>query len=188
MTEVNIKRNTRAICEGAIFIALSLAMCLVELKIWPQGGSVDFVMVPLIIFALRWGTGWGIGAGIVSGVLNGVIVEGMAFGGWQALILDYAIAYGCCGMAGIFHSQKWRAEVGTVISCAARFICHLISGVVLWASHMPKEFMGMIMNNVWIYSALYNVSYMLPNMILALIAIILLKVPLGKYLKAEDIN
>lgn len=187
MSKANVKMSTRAICEAAIFIALGLALGLVEFKIWAQGGSVDFVMIPIIIFALRWGAGWGIGVSCVYGFLKCILLEGMGYG-WQAFFLDYILAYGCCGLAGFFRGRKYGAEVGSVLSCVARFICHLISGVVLWASYMPPVYFGMPMNNVWVYSALYNGSYMLPNMVIALIVLILLKVPLGKYLRAEDIE
>ena len=185
MSRANVRRSTRAICEAAIFIALALALGLVEFKIWAQGGSVDFVMIPLIIFALRWGAGWGIGAGFVYGILKCMLLEGMVYG-WQALFLDYAVAYACCGLAGFFREKRWGAEVGTVLSCVARFLCHLFSGVILWG--MPDEYFGMQMNNVWIYSSIYNGSYMLPNMIIALAVMFVLKMSLGKYLRAEDLR
>lgn len=187
MSKVNVRKSTRAICEAAIFIALALALAMVEIKLWAQGGSVDFVMIPLIIFSLRWGAGWGIGAGFVYGVIYCILFGGIAYG-WQPLILDYAVAYACCGLAGFFRGGKYSAEAGTVLSCIARFACHLISGVTIWASSMEDVYFGMQMNNVWIYSALYNGSFMLPNMVMALIVLIFLKMPLGRYLRAEDIR
>lgn len=182
----NIKTGTRATCEAAIFIALSLALSYVRFKIWAQGGSVDLAMIPLIIFSLRWGAPWGIGASGVYGFLRCLILDGMVYG-WQAIFLDYIIAYGCCGLAGLFRKGKLGAEIGAAVGCVCRFLAHLISGVVLWGSFMPSEYFGLSMNNVWVYSALYNGSYMLPSMILAIVIIAILKLPLEKYIRGEDI-
>jgi thiamine transporter len=42
-------------------------------------------------------------------------------------------------------------------------LCHLLSGVVFFGSYAPEG------TNVWVYSAVYNGSYMIPNLILAVI-------------------
>lgn len=182
----NVKKRTRAICESAIFIALALALAPLKLTLWAWGGSVDFVMIPLILLALRWGVGWGVGGGVVFALLNCLIYEGGLYT-WQAIFLDYILAYGACGLAGLFRGRKWSAETGTAVACLVRFLLHLISGVTIWASYMPDVYMGMSMNNVWLYSALYNGSFMLPNMVIAVIIFFLIKVPLGKYIRGEDL-
>lgn len=187
MSKTNVKRRTRAICEAAIFIALSLALGLLRFKIWAQGGSVDFSMVPLIIFALRWGPRWGVGAAVISGLLRFILLDGAAYG-WQSLFLDYMLAYGACGLAGLFHGRKWGGEMGAALACILRFLFHLVSGVVLFGSYMPDVYFGMDMVNAWEYSALYNGSFMLPNIIIVIVVIIILKAPMGKYLRAEDIS
>ena len=182
----NIKKRTRAICESAIFIALALAIAPLKLTLWAWCGSVDFVMIPLILLALRWGIGWGTCGGVIFAVLNCLIYEGMIYT-WQAIFMDYILAYGACGLAGLFRRRKWGAELGTVTACVVRFLFHLVSGVTIWASYMPDVYMGMSMNNVWFYSALYNGSFMLPNMVIAVVIFVLIKVPLGKYIRAEDL-
>lgn len=182
----NIKKRTRVICEAAIFVALALALTPLEIKLWIYGGSVDFVMIPLILIALRWGVGWGVSAGMVYGLLN-CFIFGEVYGIWQAIFLDYMFAYGACGLAGVFRGKKWGAELGTVLACGGRFLLHLVSGVILWGSYMPEVYFGMPMNNVWLYSALYNGSYMLPNMIIAIVIFAIVKLPLGKYIRAEDL-
>ena len=61
-------------CEGAVCVALSLVLSYMKIPIgagfggW--GGSIDLVMIPLIVYALRRGTGWGLGAGLVFGTLK----------------------------------------------------------------------------------------------------------------------
>ena len=51
--------------EGALCIAMSYALSFLKFKIWAEGGSIDIVMVPLLIYAWRRGTGWGIAAGLL---------------------------------------------------------------------------------------------------------------------------
>ena len=52
---------------------------------------------------------------------------------------------------------------------------------------MPPEFFGMTMTSPWLYSALYNGSYMLADMLLCLALGAVLVKPLGRYLRGEDL-
>jgi len=62
-----MKEHEKLLCivEGAICIALSYALSFLKFKIWPEGGSIDLVMVPLLVYAWRRGTLWGMGAGLI---------------------------------------------------------------------------------------------------------------------------
>ena len=66
----NMKKSTRALCEGAILIALETILSLIKLYQMPSGGSIDCAMLPVILFAVRWGVGPGTGAGFVYGLLQ----------------------------------------------------------------------------------------------------------------------
>ena len=48
-------RSTRALVEAALMIALATILGYFRLYRFPQGGSVDFAMVPILIYCLRWG-------------------------------------------------------------------------------------------------------------------------------------
>ena len=50
----------------------------------------------------------------------------------------------------------------------ARFIIHFISGVTVYAQYMPEEFMGISGMTPFVYSLLYNGTYMLPNTVIAI--------------------
>ena len=53
---------------------------------------------------------------------------------------------------------------------------------------MPEEFFGMTMTTPWLYSALYNGAYMLPDLALVLAAgLLLLKTPAKKFLLGQDL-
>ena len=55
----NVNQTTRMLCEAAVSIALAYALSFLELDLWFQGGSIGAAMIPLIMFAVRWGAGWG---------------------------------------------------------------------------------------------------------------------------------
>ena len=65
------------------------------------GGSITLVMVPLILFAVRYGAPWGILAGVAFGTLKYFFAEGFAVS-WVSIIFDYSVAYGAVGLAGLF--------------------------------------------------------------------------------------
>ena len=91
------------------------------------------------------------------------------------------------GLAGLFHKQKYGFFTGTVAGCVARFLVAYIVGATIWAEYMPETFFGMTMTTPWFYSALYNGSYMLIDMILCLAVGALIWKPLGKYIRGEDL-
>ena len=61
-------------------------------------------------------------------------------------------------------------------------------GATIWAEYMPDEFFGLTMTNPWFYSALYNGSYMLVDMVACLLVFAILFVPMKKYMLREDLR
>ena len=177
-----------ALCECAIFTAMALALSYLKIPIGLEfggfGGSIDLVMIPLILCAIRWGCGWGLGTGLVFGTLKFFLAGGTAVN-WQSMLLDYSIAYMCVGLAGLLRGKSKTAWLAALIGCFGRFVIHFISGVTVYAQYMPEEFMGMTMTSPVTYSILYNGTYMLPNTILAVIICALLMKPAAKLPSAE---
>ena len=185
-----MKKNLtlRALTEGAIFVAL--AQVLSYLKLWemPWGGSVVLAMVPIVLYAVRWGIVPGLLAGFVFGILQFVFDGGFAIG-WQSIIGDYLLAFTAIGLAGLVIREKNGAiYTGTVIGGLARFLVHYVVGATIWAEYMPEEFFGMAMKSPWFYSLLYNIAYMGPNIIITLVIFLILNKPLGKYIRGEDLK
>lgn len=166
----NTSTKTRTLCEGAVCVALALALSYLKIPIGLSfggfGGSIDLVMLPLILFAVRAGLGWGVGAGLVFGTLKYFFAEGAAVN-WVSIIFDYSVAYSFVGFAGLLRGKYHALPLAALIGCAARFFIHFLSGVTVYAQWMPEEFLGLHMQNAVIYSVLYNGTYMLPNTILA---------------------
>ena len=179
--------RVRALCEGAVLVAV--AQILSYLKLWemPWGGSVVLSMVPLVLYAVRWGLGPGLLSGFVFGVLQFVFDGGFAIG-WQSIIGDYLLAFAVMGFAGLFKGKKNGIYWGSLLGTFLRFLVHYVTGATLWAEYMPDEFFGMTMTSPWIYSALYNGSFLLLSLVLTLVVVAILQKPLGKYLRAEDLQ
>ena len=177
----NQKTKKRILCvtEGAL--SLALAYVLELLCVWlnaimgigallPFGGTISVSMLPLIYYSYRNGAIWGVGAGIVYSLLQmlmGFYVPpaGTAMALIACILLDYVIAFTVVGAADVFAKPFGKNKlagycVGAVAVCIVRFVSSFISGVVLWGSYAPENM------NVWVYSLVYNASYMLPNAIL----------------------
>lgn len=176
-------RNIRCLCEGGICVALAIALSYLKIPIGLAfggfGGSIDLVMIPLIIYAVRWGLGWGLGAGLVFGTIK-YFIGSHAEISWISIIFDYSVAYMFVGFAGLMKDRRARYPIGALIGCICRFAVHFISGVTVYAEWMPEEFMGISHMTPALYSLLYNGTYMLPNTILAVILCALLQKPLER--------
>ena len=172
------------ICESAVLVALAIALCAIEIQIGALGGSIDFVMIPLFIIAYRNGLGYGITSGLVFGFVKCLIGGGIGWG-LPSILLDYVLAYGAVGLAGIFKEKSWAIELSTLIGCFARFIIHFISGITLYAIVAPTELAGMTFVNPIAYSTVYNALYMLPNTVIAVIIMSLLRFVLKRMKKVQ---
>ena len=178
----------RALCEGAILVALSFILSFVKLYQLPNGGSLTPAMLPILLYALRWGTVKGLVAGFVFGLLQ-LLFDGAYAWGWQSMILDYLLAFSPLGLAGLFKGKAWGIFPGAVVGCTGRFIVHYISGVTIYRIVAPTEVPGLgVYGNASLYSLVYNGSYMLPNMLLAMALAALIYIPMKRYLSGADIQ
>jgi len=166
--------------EIALTVALSAALHFVSIWQMPMGGSVSLDMLPIIVLAVRRGPGVGILAGALFGVVDYFIEP--FFVTWVQIALDYPVAYGLVGLAGVV-APLWRralnqgrsldgmwpvAALACLIAVTARFAAHFTSGVIFFASSAPAG------TPVWAYSALYNATYLVPAALLIFIPAALL--------------
>ena len=164
---MNKNTTTNKITEGAVMVAAAVVLNFLKLDLGPEGGSVNLVFIPLMVYALRRGTAWGLGAGLVFGVIKAIIGGGISYG-WQSLLLDYAVAYALVGLAGLLPQKPVFSTIFGAAGCLASFV---LSGVLIWGQYMPDSFYGMTMTSVWVYSLLYNGSFVLCNEIVAAVVI-----------------
>lgn len=189
--------NVRRMVESAILIAIATVLntFLAFEASWTYGGSVTLgSMVPLVLICWRWGTKQGLFSAFVFAVLQMIIGLRNVSYGRNAIevlgiaMLDYILAYTVYGLAGVFKNmvKNWPAALagGIVLAGALRFICHFISGWIIWDALWPNE-LGM---SAPLYSLTYNGGYMLPDVLIAVTIALLLFAPLKRYWLGEDLK
>jgi thiamine transporter len=181
-TTVRDSSRVRIHAQIAIVIALATVFDLfsksVPLPRMPYGGSISVAMLPVMVLALL--RGWRVG--VVAGILYGIValVREQHFIHPIQLLMDYPLAFGAIGLTGIAtlkeSSQtsllRLRVGVAVLVSSGFRFCAHFVSGFIFWAQFAPEG------QPVWLYSFLYNGSYMLVETILdmVLIQVVLLRI------------
>lgn len=149
--------NPKVLAEMAIFVALATALSFIIVYTLPQGGSITAAsMVPIVWLALRRGAKIGITSGVIYGIIQ-LIVLPYVIDPIQ-LLLDYPLAFGVLGLAGVF--QK-KPLFGAAVGISGRFIMHFIAGIVYWAPVYAPNL------NPFSYSAIYNGSYLLPELVIS---------------------
>lgn len=177
--------RVRSICEGAILIAAAEILSLLPLYRLPWGGSIDFAMLPVLLFCVRWGFGPGMVVSSAHAIFQ-ILFELHSAISWESIIGDFLLAYAVLGVAGLF---KGRFVPAAIVACFLRFLIHYVVGATIWAEYMPETFFGMTMTTPWFYSVLYNGAYMLPDLVLILAVYFLLcKTPLHPYFQGADLN
>jgi thiamine transporter len=150
--------RTRILAEVIVFVALATALSFVIVYTMPQGGSITAgSMVPLIWLSLRRGLKVGVIAGAVYGMVQFVILPFIVPAPFAIVqvLLDYPLAFGVLGLAGFF---KRYPVLGSSVVIALRFVMHFVSGFVFWAPVYAPNLDPLV------YSAVYNGSYLLPEL------------------------
>ncbi len=165
----------------AVLIALSVVLVFVSKMIpapWMQGGSITLAsMVPIIVISLVIDTKWGLLSGLAFSLIQ--MMTGFYPPPTQTflnfalvVLLDYVLAFGLLGLAGSFYNlfgQKlWAIPVSGAIVTAFRYVCHILSGILIWGVYADEG------QSVLSYSVLYNGSYMIPEIIITTIVLALL--------------
>jgi thiamine transporter len=160
--------------EIALTIALSavLSLLAVRLPINIAGGTVSFAMLPIFVLSLRRGVLPGVIAGIGFGMIDYFIEP--FFVAYAQVFLDYGVAFAAVGLAGLGCRAYLRAAsvspMGAflvsvpwmVLGAAGRFVAAWASGVIFFGVNAPAG------QPVWLYSIIYNVSYIVPSLILCI--------------------
>lgn len=179
------KWNVRMLAEGGMMIALATVLSYIKVYEAPMGGSVTAgSMIPIILFAIRWGLMPGLAIGSTYGILQ-FILKPYFYHPIQ-FILDYPMAFGLLGLAGIAYYIKDKNSVkgylnvflAVFIGILGRMISHVLSGVIFFAEYAGDK-------NPWIYSIEYNAYYLVPELIISCIVIAIVWKPLQKAIRAK---
>ena len=190
-------KSTRRLVESAVMIAIGTVLSMFPFSApWASGGGVTICsMLPLVIIAHRYGTKWGLFTAFVYSVLQLILgVSNVQFAAGYGfvlavgvLLLDYILAFTVIGLSacfnGVIKNHLVSIVVGIVFTFALRFVCHFLSGWIIWGVITPNE-MGLVAP---LYSLIYNGGYMLPETIITALVAVLTYKPLKRYWLAEDL-
>ena len=207
--------KTKRLTESAMLMALAVVLEVAGRTVIPPmpfGGQLTLCsMLPMVLVSYRHGVRWGLTAGLAYSLVQmalgadtvtaafqpGYFGDGTMVG--NALIMclfDYVLAYTALGLGGCFREKVRNSGLslmlGSITALAARYLCHTVSGYVLfsgWAewfftqegfpawgaglvASLSPELLGLV------YSVVYNGMYMLPELVLtAVTAILLARIP-----------
>ena len=198
--------KTKRLTESAMLIALAIILELISKMFIPElpfGGQITLAaMLPVVLIAYRHGVKWGfvaaftysllqmaLGAKTVSAAfLPGYFGDGaMLFNALLMCLLDYVLAYTMLGLGGLTRNMQKKGAglaCGVLIALTARYLCHILSGYILFGSY-AEWFFTQEGFPAWgaslvqslnptalsiIYSIVYNGMYMVPEMIVTTIA------------------
>ncbi len=191
-------KNVKLMVEAGAMIALAFVLSKIDLFTMPQGGSVSpGAILPILFLAYRWGIGPGILAGILLGILK-MILGGYVIGPVQA-ILDYPLAYGVLGIAGLAHPFLYKDNENHSFSTAnkdnshkplvialsfaflaalLKYVCHVLSGLLFFSDTISPETV--------VVSLSYN-SFVGADFLISMVLLLILWKPLHTILKHDNL-
>lgn len=158
--------RTRKLTEMAMMIALAVMCSFIKVWEMPQGGSVALTMIPLLLISFRLGTVCGMISGGVYGIIS-MLISGVIYHP-ASILLDYIFAFALVGLAGFFRRDLKGIIFGSFVGVAGRFLSSLISGAVIFEEYAPAG------QNPWIYSLVYQATYMIPELVICIAVLIFL--------------
>lgn len=206
-----MKTNTKRLTESAMLLALAIVLELVSKAVIPGlpfGGQITLAsMLPVVLISYRYGIKWGFVSGFCYALIEmtigmknvtaafqpGTFGTGVMVGNALLMCLfDYVLAFTALGLGGCLRNKVKNGSVslclGSVIALFARYLCHVVSGAILYGAWAEWFFtqdgfpawgasiVAAVNPNAlaWVYSAVYNGMYMLPEILVTAVAALLL--------------
>lgn len=185
--------RTTKIVAGGIMVAMATVLSMIKVFELPYGGSITLCsMLPITFYAYINGAKWGVGVGFVYSIIQLLLgtdaIRGFDFISAAGVVLfDFILAFSILGIAGMFKNKiegnPAAFAAGTAVAGILRYICHVISGAIFFGQYAEWFFSqdGMSIGPAilgsfsgWglalIYSIIYNLSFMLPELIITTFA------------------
>ena len=183
-TKKRLGTNASVLCECSVMLALSFALSYAQLFEMPMGGSVTVAsMLPIMLISVKYGLPTGLSTAFVYSLtqLLQAFTSANVFPYCESagalvicILFDYVLPFTLLGLAGIFHKINLTKNVeinvhtGICLAVVLRFICHFITGVVIWGQWAPD---GM---GKYLYSFLYNGGFLSLDFSICIICAILI--------------
>ncbi len=189
--------KTKKLVTTAMLLALATVLSIFKPFALPYGGGITVAsMMPIILIAFIYGTKSGLLSAFVFSIIqmlfsNGTISAAFLPGDDQMVLykailmclLDYTLAFTVLGLGGIFKGKiKSNAKaifLGALFATSLRYLCHILSGYILWGSYATWFFSqeGFNFGNAVLsrlsgnalaafYTLFYNGLYMVPEIII----------------------
>lgn len=196
------KQSLHILAESAVMVALATVLSMIKVYEAPYGGSVTLLsMAPIIILSMRRGVKTGLLAGFAHSIiqlllgLNNVAWVPTPMGIVLCCLFDYILPFTLLGLGGVFRNVRFTkndtanlmiaAVLGTLLVTLLRFGCHIVSGAVIWYAldlewyaddpdHIVHKY------GAWMFSTIYNGTFMLPEIVETVIGVPLLTKALSK--------
>lgn len=194
-TELTKKKKSQSnremiltVATGGLCLALSYVLSLIKLFEMPQGGSVTPAsMLPIIFFCLCFGAKRGFCVTFAYSLLQ---LIGGYFMHPARVILDYTLAFTIIGVAGFFAASEkkrlevknpikrlklipfWRIGLAVFFAFVLRCASHVLSGVIFYSEYAGDQ-------NPWVYSILYNGTFLLVEAAITVVILFGISVALG---------
>lgn len=171
------KLNTRDLVFMAFYVALSVALTylneLVPIVQMPNGGSVEYALVGLIIASYH--LGWK--KGLVVALLSYVVELLFGFHSYMLnpmqVCFDYILPIGIMGLTSLLPKitkENVIVNVGfsVTVIMILKYLSHVTSGALFYATYN-----GLANGSLagWMFSFGYNASYCVPTWLLAVILV-----------------
>lgn len=148
------RMSAKQLAFSAMAIALATVTSMVKLFELPMGGSVTLLSMLFIVLIGYW---YGLGAGLTVGFAFGILqlILGPYIISIPQLLVDYPLAFGALGLAGIFSRSRHGLIKGYIAAVLGRYFFAFLSGWIFFGMFAPENF-----PNAVIYSLAYNGSYL----------------------------
>lgn len=137
---------------------------------------------------LKWGLGTGLAMGLIQALLGleNLSYIAQTFSSIAIFFLaDYLVAFAALGLGGIFRkrvkNQAAALTLGALLASFIRYVCHVVSGIAIWSAYAEENTLVSFFKNlleplfgsmnfwqnaedtvlVYLYSIVYNASYMI---------------------------
>ena len=162
---VKTRWDTHHIAMGAMCIAISFVLGYIRLFRMPQGGSINLAgMLPLVLFMVACGPLKGFVVGCAYGFLL-LITDPYVIHPVQ-LLLDYPLASGAmilgCLATLLPVRKQWQLPIAVLLAGIGKYTMAVLSGSIFFAEYAGDQ-------NAWIYSLVYNISYLGPNVLVCML-------------------
>ena len=206
-----MQQKTKRLTESAMLLALAIVLELMSKMFIPElpfGGQITLVsMLPVVLISYRHGVKWGLISGVAYALIEmaigsktvasafqpGYFGDGrMILNAFIMCLLDYLLAFSVLALGGCLRNRVKNPGAalmgGSIIALACRYLCHILSGYILFAGYAEWYFTqegfpgwgaGLVESLSpaalgWVYSIVYNGMYMIPEMVLTSAAALLI--------------